>query len=90
MTKEVRDAVVSLRISAEEQAQLRELAEARGSSVSDLIRTVVMREVAPRTAATPSSPTTTSSGTRPEEGFFWQVSEAEATSDGAGNLTLRA
>ena len=44
MAKETRDAVVSVRLSAEEQERLRKLAEEEGApSVSELIRRYVRR-----------------------------------------------
>lgn len=39
-----RDAVVSVRISAADQERLRRIAETRGTSVSDLVRSAALRE----------------------------------------------
>lgn len=48
MPKETRDAVISVRLSADEQDRLKALAESQGGSVSDLIRGYVRRETGPR------------------------------------------
>jgi uncharacterized protein (DUF1778 family) len=47
VARDTRGAVVSVRLSDEQQDQLRRLAEARGKSVSDLIRTFVAEEMKP-------------------------------------------
>ncbi|MGV2387215.1 MAG UNVERIFIED_CONTAM: ribbon-helix-helix protein, CopG family [Thermobifida fusca] len=44
MAKESRGAVVSVRLSEQEQAQLRLVADARGTSVSEVIRSYVAQE----------------------------------------------
>jgi hypothetical protein len=85
MTREPRGAVISIRISEDEQARLRERAQERGMSVSELLRSAALAEsnVEPETA----SPTTQ---TRPaafvENGFEWCVPEG-GRADGA-TLTL--
>jgi hypothetical protein len=86
MSKEARDAIISVRISEEQQAQLKALAAARGTSVSDLVRSVVVREVSEpmrrstgRTQATtgpaPVEGTTTSGALTQapgvDQGVFW-------------------
>jgi hypothetical protein len=47
MGKDARGAVVSVRLSEEEQARLRKIADARGTSISELIRSYVAAEVRP-------------------------------------------
>ena len=104
MGKESRDAVVSVRISEEDQARLRELAAARGTSVSDLVRTVVLREVGevPAVAATVtasgstptlrssrgSTTTSTSQNPSPGHGIFWAQEEDGAVVSGS-TITVR-
>lgn len=98
MAKEARDAVVSVRISEEDQSRLRRLAAERGTSVSELVRSVVVREVSeppviPRASgvtsgtATPRGTTTaTSPSTGLDRGFTWEVPDA-----GPGpTITLRS
>jgi predicted DNA-binding protein len=105
MPKESRDAVVSVRISEEDQARLRELAAERGTSVSELVRSVVLREVeeAPALAATvtatastptarPGQRTTTTSGAQtqdPGHGLFWANQDQEGVVASGGMITLR-
>jgi Ribbon-helix-helix protein, copG family len=70
--RESRDAIVSVRISEEEQARLREAAAANRTSVSEFVRSVVLREV----GQTPAAPTTvTSSGHNPRSthGIAWST-----------------
>ena len=45
MGRDGRHAVVSVRISEADQQRLRRIAEARGTSVSDLVRSAALREV---------------------------------------------
>lgn len=87
MAREPKGAVVSLRMSEEEQAQLRQMADERGSSVSDLIRTFVSREMDAGTAATVT--VTTSQTGRPtqlNEGIFWNAHEGAVIA--GGTLTV--
>lgn len=62
MVRDTRGAVVSVRLSDEQQEQLRRLAEARGTSVSDLIRTFVAEEMKPVARGTTVSATATGTG----------------------------
>lgn len=83
MAKESRDAVISVRISEEDQQRLRELAAARGTSVSELVRGIVLREISDPPAAGPTVTAaqcrpqrlpTTGAGTRApsaDQGIFW-------------------
>lgn len=82
MAKESRDAVISVRISEEDQARLRALAAARGTSVSDLVRSVVLREISEPAAAartvtstecrSRSGPATgTTRAPSADQGVFW-------------------
>lgn len=100
MAKEPRDAVVSVRISEEDQARLRQLATERGTSVSELVRSVVIREVTeavapPRAAGVTSGPaprigTTTAAqqGHTMDNGLFWEVDSPSAVS--GATVTLRS
>jgi hypothetical protein len=45
MAKEPRGAIVSVRISQDEQVRLRRLADERGVSVSELLRTAALAEI---------------------------------------------
>jgi hypothetical protein len=72
MPKDSRDAVVSVRISHEEQARLRAHAEARGMSVSELLRSAALALANPVVAdARPPSlgETSTGHGGRPAPHF---------------------
>jgi hypothetical protein len=90
MAKEPRGAVVSVRISEDEQARLRRIAEAQGKSVSELVRSVVVREV---DGTRRSSGTVTmaplSRSTAIGEGVFWKPT-ANGTVTSPGTLTIRA
>jgi hypothetical protein len=99
MAKEARDAVISVRISEEDQARLRALAAARGTSVSELVRGIVLREIgAPESVATthPSNERrgpcgTTTAGARvqaADQGVFWG-DHGQATVSGA-TITVRS
>jgi len=75
-SKESRDAVVSVRISREEQERLKEIAGAQGRSIADLIRGYVARETAedpPQSTTMNPAPGT---GIMPPvgEGIFWNAS----------------
>ena len=86
MPKETRDAVVSVRMSAEEQERLRLLAESRGGSVSDLIRAYVRQETGERLPRGETAASSSRTATYPEQGPFW-TGPAGAVADGA-NLTV--
>jgi uncharacterized protein (DUF1778 family) len=99
MAKESRDAVISVRISEEDQQRLRALATARGTSVSELVRGIVLREISePVTAARTVTGTqcrsqrvTTTATTRApsaDEGVFWGEEHGQATVAGA-TITVR-
>jgi hypothetical protein len=98
MPKESRDAVISVRISEEDQAKLRALAAARGTSLSELVRGIVLREVndPPAVAATFTSTEcrgpqgTTTAAVRAQsagQGVFWS-DQGQATVSGA-TITVR-
>ena len=100
MSQKPRESIVSVRISQEAQDRLRALAAERGTSVSELIRSVVAREVsepvqAPVTAGATSgvavpTGTTTAAGQAPaaDQGFFWGVQSPSAVA--GGTITLRS
>jgi uncharacterized protein DUF6290 len=88
MSKE-RGAVVSVRITDDEQARLRDVAKARGTSVSELVRSVVEREMSPQLpvgAAVSVAPLSQSSLV--ERGIFWSASEG-STSPTPGTINIR-
>ena len=98
MPKESRDAVISVRISEEDQARLRALAAARGTSVSELVRSIVLREISdpapPATTYTSAEcrapkGSTTAAPRHPsaDQGVFWS-DQGAATVAGA-TITLR-
>lgn len=74
MAKESKAAVVSVRLSEEDQRRLRRIAETRGTTVSDLVRSAALREVSDdgisRAASVTTSPT--SSHAQVEHGLFWE------------------
>jgi hypothetical protein len=83
---EPRDAVVSLRISEEEHGQLRQAAEARGVTVSALVRTIVLREVASNPRAAETKTTALGAHAEAGHGIFWDaVSSANIA---GGTLTV--
>lgn len=89
MARESRDAVVSLRISDDDHVRLRQVAAARGTSVSELLRSVIHREVqeVPATAATVTG--TPVRGSRsPDEGIYWVAHEGAVIS--GATITIRA
>ncbi|HEV7964459.1 MAG TPA: DUF6290 family protein [Actinoplanes sp.] len=100
MAKEARDAVISVRISEEDQARLRALAATRGTSLSELVRSIVLREISePASAgATFTSTecrgprgTTTAAARAPsaDQGVFWSdQDQGQATAAGA-TITVR-
>ena len=87
MSKATKGAILSLRLSEGEQMALRGLAESRGTSVSDVIRSIVAREVAP-----PQAPIATSSAaSRPAvigQGVFWRTSEEPSRSGTISTSTM--
>jgi hypothetical protein len=101
MSKQPREAVVSVRISEEDQARLRQLAAARGTSVSELVRSFVVREVneparqpassgATSGFASPTTGTTTAASLIPvaDQGVFWDVEKPSTVS--GSTITLRS
>lgn len=99
MSEKSGDAVVSVRISKDAQDRLRQIAKARGTSVSDLVRSVVAREVSepvqPVTRVSSgtamSTGTTTTSASQPpvaDQGFFWGIQNPIAIS--GATITLRS
>jgi hypothetical protein len=90
MVKEPRGAVVSVRISEDEQARLRRLAEAQGKSVSELVRSVVVREVdGTRRSSSTVTMAPLSRSTAIGEGVFW-TPISNGTVISPGTLTIRA
>ncbi len=70
----VRDTVVSVRVSTEEQTRLRKFAASRGVSISDYVRSIIAREVSP--ARGQNTITTTGALSRAAtagQGIFWQA-----------------
>lgn len=87
MAKEGRGTILSLRISEDEQLSLRQYAEAHGTSVSDLVRSLVHREVTPQVRSTASVTTTTVSIAHSiGQGIFWDVSLKNT--DSGGTVTI--
>jgi hypothetical protein len=68
-------AVISLRVSEDEQARLREAAEERGTSVSDLVRAVVLREVNDSPTGGVVASSTATPAVDGWQGPFWNVAE---------------
>jgi len=98
MAKEPRDAVISVRISEDDQARLRALAAARGTSLSELVRSIVLREISepapPATTFTSAEcraprGKTSAAARHPsaDQGVFWS-DQGAATVAGA-TITLR-
>lgn len=83
MPKDPRDAVISVRISEEDQNRLREVAAERGTSVSALVRSVVLREVAETPASAPTVTATSATGTpRTDHGIYWANQPGAVVSGG--------
>ncbi len=84
MNAAARGAVLSLRLSESEQKTLRAAADARGTSVSDMVRALVAKELAPtarsaRLAVTASGqPASSAVG----QGVFWQAQPVTGGSRG--------
>jgi hypothetical protein len=91
MARRQRGTVVSIRITEEEQGRLRELAHARGTSVSELMRSAAMREAEPPARTSGTVSTTASTGRPPEvdKGIFWDV-EANVVTPSPGTLIIRS
>jgi hypothetical protein len=100
MAKESRDAVISVRISEEDQARLRALAAARGTSVSELVRSIVLREIGePASAATTFTSTecrgpqgtTTAAARAPsaDQGVFWSDQDQGQDRVAGATITVR-
>jgi Family of unknown function (DUF6290) len=90
MAREQRGAVVSIRITDDEQARLRKMAHARGTSVSELMRSAAMREVEPPARMSGTVSTTASTGPPAEvdKGIFWDNAENLLTPS-PGTLIIR-
>lgn len=96
MPKEIRGSIVSVRLSADEQERLREKAESRGVTVSELLRKTALSEIrldtdTDTTTTTHSTPTVggivlADGYGSPRPGVVWSVPEG-ALAQGA-NLTL--
>lgn len=72
MPGDSRDTVISVRITEEAQLRLKEVAAERGTSVSALVRSVVLREVQEAPAAAPTVTASASSATpRTDHGLYW-------------------
>jgi Ribbon-helix-helix protein, copG family len=100
MAKESRDAVISVRISEEDQARLRALAAARGTSVSELVRSIVLREVSTPEPVTTTHPATDRGGPRgtttaaarapsADQGVFWSEQDRGRATVAGATITLR-
>lgn len=88
--REARGAVVSVRVSEEEQTRLRKVADSRGTSVSEFVRSVVVREVTPREDQPAVITTNTiSKATVAGQGVFWQLPEG-ATSPAPATVVIQA
>jgi len=83
MAKEPRGAILSVRVSDDEQVLLRKMAEDRGTSVSDLVRSFVAREVGVITSETITTSTSwTGSAADPQAQPIWFAGE-QAVVDGS-------
>ncbi|GEL47390.1 hypothetical protein CHO01_25060 [Cellulomonas hominis] len=88
MNAAARGAVLSLRLSESEQKTLRAAADARGTSVSDMVRALVAKELAPtarsaRLAVTASGqPASSAVG----QGVFWQAQPVTGSRGTPGGL----
>ena len=87
MAPEPRDAVVSLRISADEHSRLRQAAEARGTSVSALVRSVVLREVNGAPQAVQTETMVSGAQVQAGHGIFWDVQGSEPAASGTLTIT---
>jgi len=90
MSSASRGSVLSLRLSDEEQRTLRAAAEARGTSVSDLVRSLVSRELnASEPIVIPTS--NSASGRRSiGQGVFWHVPQSGQESGGSNGTVVTA
>jgi len=88
MAKEPRDAVVSLRISDEEHSRLRQAAEARGVSVSALVRTIVVREVTGGPRAVETETIASPGHSQAGQGIFWDVQNGMSVADGTLTISI--
>jgi hypothetical protein len=82
MAKATRGAVVSVRMSDDEHARLRAIAEARGETLSELVRSVVVREMI---RPAPSASVTMTPLSQPAalgEGVVWNVDSQEPAPTG--------
>jgi hypothetical protein len=89
MAREPRDAVVSLRISDEEQSRLRQAAEARGVSVSALVRAIVIREVSGGPQAVETKTIGSPGQGRADQGIFWDVQDGMTVAGGTLTVCLK-
>ncbi|MGV9535028.1 DUF6290 family protein [Streptosporangium sandarakinum] len=89
MAKDSKAAVVSVRLSEEEQQRLRRVAETRGTTVSNLVRSAALREAGEVQEAQAVSVTTspTSSHVQVEHGIFWDAPDHAFIS--SGTLSIR-
>ena len=90
MTKDAKAAVVSVRLSPEEQRRLRRIAETRGTTVSDLVRSAALREVGKGQPAESVSVTTspTSSHVQVQHGIFWDAPDDALVSGATVSLRI--
>lgn len=86
MGREARGSIVSVRLSEQEQVQLRQIAESRGTSISEVIRSYVAGEMHPTPLGQTASAQPTNPSVHIEGGVRWQAG-TEAVADGT-NLNM--
>jgi hypothetical protein len=79
MTKESKGAVVSIRLTEDEQAHLRAIAVAQGTSVSEVIRRLVAASIGPGLPLGTSAPSARTGGGGIDEGVFWSADAGTAS-----------
>ena len=90
MAKESKAAVVSVRLSEEDQQRLRRIAETRGTTVSDLVRSAALREAGDEHDAQAMSISTspTNSYVQVEHGIFWDALDDAYVSGATMNIRI--
>jgi hypothetical protein len=79
MPKEPKGAVVSIRLSEEEQAHLRAIAADQGTSVSEVIRRLVASSIGPGLPLGQSAPSMRTGSGAMDEGVFWASDAGSAS-----------
>ncbi|GAB2457420.1 ribbon-helix-helix domain-containing protein [Xylanimonas ulmi] len=81
-----RGSVLSLRLSDREREALRVAAEARGTGVSELVRSMVAKELSPSPSPRGATTSGQSAPATVGQGVFWQMGTGGATASG-GRIT---